>query len=791
MAETPEGKPWDNADEKPAGKWRERKGRRAKSPREDAENGQAGKGKFARNPKRGKNARGRGGYASGRKGDFAGERGTRTRREGADRQGSEREKRDYEPQRRGRYGRARYTGDKRGQGTSVKTRRLEVPAAITSQMLDREVWRRLSPLPAETAENVARHLVMAGELVDDDPALAYEHAKAALKMAWRIDVVREAVALTAYACGKYAEALREVRTVRRMSGLEVLKSVEADAQRGLGRPEKALEVIAAANVEELERAERLELAIVESAARADMGEHETGLAVIEAALRSVDPKTEAFEYGRLLSVKADRLRELGHALEAEQVEALIPREVEDIPVLDIEAAQEAEERANPTFMQGTNVALAAAFPLILTDLDGVTWNGEAEIPGAAPGIAAARENGSKVMFLTNNAARPPRDVVSKLNGVGIAAVDAEVVTSAQDGAATLARVLKPGDKVLCIGGEGVPTAVREAGLEVVESADDEPVAVLQGLGFDIGWAQLSEACYAIAAGARWVATNLDPALPTERGRSIGNGSFVEAVRNATKATPIVCGKPEASIYDLAVDRASKYLAGIDAIAAEVSANETAAQEARAQAAKHLVKDDPDTPEMTPEQAAEAQAAEERKDREKAAERARKVYKRHALVIDDQLSTGILGANEAGIASCVVMTGLTQPRDLVLAPQRQRPNFVVLDLSDLGRVYPRPELRQRGWWYTENTRARVSGRHLEVRGLGVLDTDGTEVSLAEFRAILAAAWYAREQGVRVQCPEFTVVREVTRTYEDEDLDDELNNEADAAALPDNDTEGQDS
>lgn len=106
----------------------------------------------------------------------------------------------------------------------------------------------------------------------------------------------------------------------------------------------------------------------------------------------------------------------------------------------------------------------------------------------------------------------------------------------------------------------------------------------------------------------------------------------------------------------------------------------------------------------------------------------------------------------------------------------------MDLTDLTVPIERPELRNRGWWYTENTRARVNGHDIEVRGLGVLSEDGTVVSLGEFRAILAAVWYAREQGNRVDCPEFSVVREVERDYgEGDDLDlDEVDSRRDDSA-----------
>ncbi len=824
-------KPWENLGDTPTEQWRERKGATESSPKENssAGYGERANGDEPRNQdfrdnrhlnrdnyrdgarqnrggfkgsrdKSGFRSEGRDnkrGYGKRDSGGFGGRRGEHGNRDGWGSRDGRDERRDgyrdarhdnrrggYRNDRndrndrhdgrrddrrdgrrdRGDYGRSRTTESKRGQG-SRRAVNLDLPASITWDMLDKEVWRRLSPLPKETAELVARHLVMSGELVDENPQLAYEHAKAALKMAWRIDVVREAVALTAYGCGNYAEALREVRTVRRMSGMDVLVAVEADCERGLGKPEKALEIIAAADKTALDESQKVELAIVESAARADLGEHETGLAIVEAALRGINPEKQSFEYGRLLSVKAERLRKLGQELEACEVEALIPREVEDAEIIDLAAEAEAEEQANPTTMRGTNVALAAQFPVIMTDLDGVTWNGNTATPGSAEGITKARELGAKVFFLTNNAARPPQAVVEKLAGVRITADVSEVVTSAQDGAAALTKLIEPGDKVLCVGGEGVATAVTAAGFQPVDAASEEPAAVLQGLGFDVGWKELSEACYAIGNGAKWVATNMDMALPTESGRGIGNGAFVSAVKAATRTEPVVCGKPEESIYNLALSRAAEHLRSIPEVAAQVEAFEEAAKAKREEALKNkAAQQDPD--ELLVKPTEEEIAAEKALDEKMAAKRERRVFKHHAVAIGDQLATDILGANQAGIASCVVMTGLTQPRDLVLAPQNQRPDFVALNLSDLALPFDRPELRQRGWWYCGDTRARINGETIEVRGLGTLE-EGAELSLAEFRAVLAAAWYAREQGTRVRCPEFSVVREVARVYEPEE------------------------
>ena len=175
-------------------------------------------------------------------------------------------------------------------------------------MLDRAARTRLRTLSKGNADHVAKHLVMAGRLIDVDPEAAYDHSLEAMRSAGRVDIVREAVALTAYATGRYAEALREVRTVRRLSGVDAHPAIEADCERGLGRPERALAVVAEAKTRELPLAEAVEVTIVESGARADLGELDAALLVVERLLPSVpagEPRV------RLLLVQADHLEALG------------------------------------------------------------------------------------------------------------------------------------------------------------------------------------------------------------------------------------------------------------------------------------------------------------------------------------------------------------------------------------------------------------------------------------------------------------------------------------------------
>ena len=199
-------------------------------------------------------------------------------------------------------------------------------------------------------------------------------------------------------------------------------------------------------------------------------------------------------------------------------------------------------------LTSSSLPLAAAFDALLLDLDGVVYRGAVGVEYAAESIAAAVELGAKALYVTNNAARPPQVVADQLTSLGIPTDPTQVMTSSIAAAAMLRGQVPDGSKVLCIGGPGLSLAIADQGFEVVASAADEPAAVLQGFGPTLGWADLTEAAYAIGNGALYLATNLDATLPTERGMAVGNGSLVAAVINATGVRPASSGKPEAGIF---------------------------------------------------------------------------------------------------------------------------------------------------------------------------------------------------------------------------------------------------
>lgn len=205
-------------------------------------------------------------------------------------------------------------------------------------------------------------------------------------------------------------------------------------------------------------------------------------------------------------------------------------------------------------LEASAAPLAQVYDLALVDLDGVAYRGPAAIPHAPESLTAARAAGMGIVFITNNASREPETVADQLVSLGIAATAEEVLTSAQAAVALLVDEVPAGARVLAVGGPGLVTAVREAGFTLVTSAHDAPVAVVQGFAPDVSWRELAEAAYAVQRGARHIVSNLDLTLPNEHGLAPGNGSLVGAVVNATGVVPRSAGKPEPSMYRLAVER---------------------------------------------------------------------------------------------------------------------------------------------------------------------------------------------------------------------------------------------
>lgn len=226
-------------------------------------------------------------------------------------------------------------------------------------------------------------------------------------------------------------------------------------------------------------------------------------------------------------------------------------------------------------LRGTDGPLLDGHDLLVLDLDGVVYVGQDAVPHAVTALRDASAAGVRLAYVTNNASRTPAEVSAHLVELGLPAGPGDVVTSSQAAARIVVDELGAATRVLAIGGPGVPEALREAGLEPVPSADDRPDAVVQGFGPDVGWRDLTEAAFAVRAGALWVATNADATLPTARGPAPGNGSLVAAVRTATGHEPRVAGKPEPALFRLAAEGAAAPLAVGDRLDTDVAAGRRA------------------------------------------------------------------------------------------------------------------------------------------------------------------------------------------------------------------------
>jgi glycerol-1-phosphatase len=321
--------------------------------------------------------------------------------------------------------------------------------------------------------------------------------------------------------------------------------------------------------------------------------------------------------------------------------------------------------------------LNEAYDTALLDLDGVVYTGSEAVEHAAESLETARGGGMRLAYVTNNAARTPRTVAGHLTRLGVPAGPDDVITSAQAVARLIAEQMPRGARVLCVGGEGLRAALREWGLTVVESADEDPAAVAQGYGGPgLSWGQLAEASIAVGREVPWFASNTDPTIPSGRGIAPGNGAAVEVVRIATRwmrdaPEPLVAGKPRPPMHRETILR-------------------TGAQ--------------------------------------------------RPLVVGDRLDTDIEGAHEGRVDSLLVLTGVTDGTQLLMARPEHRPSYVAADLRGLLTPHPQavPDGAGGGYWRCAGWTART--------GKDTLVLDGGGEPLDGLRALCAAAWTAAGDGV---------------------------------------------
>ena len=289
------------------GNWGDRDNRGERGDRENRGGfgGQGGRGQG------GFGGRGRGPGRPGRPGGRDGQgrpggRGQDGQRRHSNRAGQEREEHRTGPQRAG-Y---------REERMALRENEPKIPEDIRADELDPSVLRDLRSLAKDNAETVARHMIAAAAFMAEDPQRALEHARAAKNRAGRVAVVRETAGIAAYHAGEWKEALSELRAARRMYGGPGLLAVMADCERGLGRPDKAIEIGRSEEAADLSREQAIELAIVLAGARQDLDQPEAAL--VELERMNPDANDETMSGARLNYAYADALLAVGDKAAAKE-----------------------------------------------------------------------------------------------------------------------------------------------------------------------------------------------------------------------------------------------------------------------------------------------------------------------------------------------------------------------------------------------------------------------------------------------------------------------------------------
>ncbi|MFF2389884.1 HAD-IIA family hydrolase [Agromyces sp. NPDC058104] len=308
---------------------------------------------------------------------------------------------------------------------------------------------------------------------------------------------------------------------------------------------------------------------------------------------------------------------------------------------------------------------------VFADLDGVVYAGAGAIPHAVESLNRVKHDRA-LGYITNNASRSDASVAGHLAELGLDVVPEEVVTSPQAAMQLLGGQVDPGALVMVVGGEGIEVELRKRGYRVTRSADDAPDAVVQGFTPEIGWKELAEAAFALNAhGGPDAATPGIPWIATNMDWTIPVARGI-APGNGTLVSAV----------HTAVGRFP------------------------------LVAGKPETP-----------IFEEARRRFEAAT---------PLVVGDRLDTDILGANRAGMASAIVLTGIDRAKQLLAADAKSRPDFILADLRGLHEPYPAVEQRRGGAIRVRDAKVLVDRNRVEI-----LSEGGDALDL--LRAACAAIW----------------------------------------------------
>jgi 4-nitrophenyl phosphatase len=184
-------------------------------------------------------------------------------------------------------------------------------------------------------------------------------------------------------------------------------------------------------------------------------------------------------------------------------------------------------------------------------MDGVLWRGDQLLPGARDLLDYLKRSQIPYAFATNNATTTVDQISADGQIRGLKLMPEQIFTSSMAAVSLAQSHLQEGEKIFVVGEDGLKRPLREAGFELLPSAE-EARAVLVGLDREVTWDKLSEAAYAIEKGAIFIGTNGDLSLPTERGFAPGNGAILRALEATTGISPTIVGKPDPTLFQEAL-----------------------------------------------------------------------------------------------------------------------------------------------------------------------------------------------------------------------------------------------
>ncbi len=198
----------------------------------------------------------------------------------------------------------------------------------------------------------------------------------------------------------------------------------------------------------------------------------------------------------------------------------------------------------------TTVQLSALRALVI-DVDGVLWSGDHAFPGTRAFFDFLRSRQIEFTIATNNSARPASEIIERLAALNVRVSASEVLTSAHATALYLPRIAPRGARVFVVGGEGLKDEMMRAGYILVDQDAD---VVVGGVDWTLTYDKLKRASLEIRHGAKFVGTNADKTYPSTEGIIPGAGAILAALQAATDIAPIVIGKPERAMFDIAVEK---------------------------------------------------------------------------------------------------------------------------------------------------------------------------------------------------------------------------------------------